>query len=137
MNLPKTKEQFLIYAIKHTKLDTYVSLSEFKQELKRFRSIRKAFINYEKTGKLEFPLFLTHFVILNNLFPIDILNKFLFSEVPDLYWKKLKTTLTILNILVQDKKIKLLTNPIVVVRLNKIGFDKKFAKVLENEISNR
>lgn len=137
MNPQKAKEQFLMYAIKHTKLNTYVSLSEFKMELKRFRSIRRAFVAYEKTGNLELPLFITHFVILHNLFPVEVLNKFLFSEVPDIHWKKLKTTLLFLNLLVQSNTIKLLTEPVVTVRLNRIVADKKFLKVLENEIPNR
>lgn len=137
MNPQKAKEQFLMYAIKHTKLDTYVSMAEFKMELKRFRSIRRAFVAYEKTKTIELPLFITHFVILHNLFPVDVLNKFLFSEVPDKHWKRLKATLSFLNLLVQDNTLKLLTTPVVTVRLNRIVADRKFLKVLENEIANK
>lgn len=137
MNPQKAKEQFLMYAIKHTKLDTYVSMAEFKMELKRFRSIRRAFVTYEKTGVLELPLFITHFIILHNLFPTEVLNQFLFSEVPDTHWKRLKATLIFLDLLVQNRTLKLLTNPVVSVRLNRITADKKFLKVLENEIPNK
>ncbi len=135
MNPQKAKEKFLIYAIKHTKLENYLSLTEFKMELKRFRSIRRAFALYEKTGELDFPLFITHFVILNNMFPVQVLNQFLFSEVPDKHWNKLKTTLSFLNLLVQDKSIILLTEPKVRVRLNKIVIDKNLLKELEKQIS--
>lgn len=121
-----------MYAIKHTKLNTYLSLEEFKLELKRFRAIKRAFVAYDKSGNIDLPLFITHFVILNNLFAVNVLNQFLFSEIPSVHWKKLKTILVFLNLLVLDKKIKLLTTPVVTVNLNRITTDKKFLKVLEN-----
>lgn len=137
MSSQRSKDKFLIYALKHTKIDTYISLYEFKMELKRFRSIRRAFIAHEKTGTMEFPLFITHFVILNNIFPINVLNQFLFTETPTAYWKKLKSTLLFLNLLTTEKTVKLLTDPVVKVRLNKLGIDHNFIKVLENETISR
>jgi len=132
-----SKEQFLMYAIKHTKLNTYMSISEFRLELKRFKAIKRAFVAYEKHGKIELPLLITHFVILNNIFPTQVLNQFLFAEIPFPHWPKLKTVLLFLDLLIQEKILKLLTDPIVIVKLNSIHIDEKLKKLLEYEIQNK
>ena len=136
MNPQKNKELFLMHALQHTTLNTYISLPEFRFELKRFRSIRKAIIQYDLTGNIKLPLFITHFVVLHNMFPTPIFNQFLFSEVPNEHWSILKTTLTFLNLLIQEKSIQLLTTPKVRVNLYSIAIDKEFLRELENSIKS-
>lgn len=134
MKKPSRKDQLLIFALKNTKIDSYLSISEFKLELNRLRAIKKGLIWYELKKNVKFPAIITNFVILSNMFPCHILNQLLFAEIPEKHWSKLKTILTWLNLLVQEKTLKLPTIPTVTVRLNRIKIDNKFSEFLDNEI---
>ena len=134
MKKPNKKDQLLIFALKNTKIDTYLSISEFKLELNRLRAIKKGLIWYDLNKNVKFPALITNFVVLSNMFPCPILNQLLFAEVPHKHWSKLKTILSWLNLLILEDKLKLPTVPPVVVRLNKIKIDNKFIEILENEI---
>lgn len=137
MKKPSRKDQLLIFALKNTKIDTYLSISEFKIELNRLRAIKKGLIWYDLDRNVKFPAIITNFVILSNMFPCQILNQLLFAEVPSKHWSKLKTMLKWLNLLVIEDKLRLPTIPVVTVRLNKIKIDDQFLQVLENEIRNK
>lgn len=137
MKKPSRKDQLLIFALKNTKIDTYLSISEFKLELNRLRAIKKGLIWYDTNRNVKFPAIITNFVVLSNMFPCLVLNQLLFAEVPEKQWPKLKTILSWLNLLIVEDKLKLPTQPPVTVRLNRIKIDEKFIKVLEDEIRSK
>lgn len=131
------KEKLLMFAVQHTKMQQFMSLSEFEEEIDRLRIIRKGLSKYESGRELEFPKFITNFIILNNIFPVYVLNQLLFAEVPESSWKSLKTILSWLGILVEDKILRLPTDPIVTIRLNSLNISKRLIKDLNDVVSEK
>lgn len=125
------KERLLVFALQNTKTDQYISIDEFQLELDRLKYIKKALSNYENGANPNLPLFITHFIILNNIFSCDTLNQILFSEIPEKHWIYLKTILVWLNILVTGNILKLTIHDKMFVKLNKIKTCPKLLKDLE------
>lgn len=121
-----SNQDLLFFCIKNTNTNFFISMDEFREELTRFRSLRRLFNAYASdTREIDLRIFVSHFIVLSNIFPLNVLIQLLFSEIPDIHWSQLKTFLLWLNYLRKETKIiKLPTKPQVIVKLNKINIDK-------------
>lgn len=131
------KDQILVFALQNTKTRQYMSIDDFREEIDRIKTIRKALEKYDAGVEVDFPRLVTNFVILNNIFTPYVINQMLFAEVPDSCWKYLKTILSWLGLLIPDKILKLPTTPQVNVRLNSLNIHKKLLKELNNVVSEK
>lgn len=97
MGFELTEDNFPIFALKHYDNPSCKGISEFEDDLKRFRYLKRLFRKY-KTGKgLKERLIINHIVVLNNLFGSEALTKMLFFKIEKQYWSQLKTFLVFLN----------------------------------------
>lgn len=129
------REEFLVFAIKHSKLDRILSIDEFLQELLRFKNINRTLNSNECFDGAKIKALINNIVILGNIFPLDILNPMLFCEIREENWVKLKTILLWLQYIKDDKSLKLPTTPPVIIKLNSIRIDKQVLQVLNESIS--
>jgi len=92
-----TEENFLIYAIKHYDNPTCKGTSEFHDDLKRFRYIKRLLKKYKSEKDLKDRLLLNHIVVIINLFGPEASPKMLFFKIEKTFWPQLKTFLVFLN----------------------------------------
>ena len=94
-----TKDNITIYAIKHYHNPSCEGMSEFKDDMKRFKYVKRLFRKYEETGILKERLLLNHIIVLNNLFGAEASSTLLFFKTEQKHWSALKGFLEFLNIM--------------------------------------
>ena len=91
-----------MYAIKHYHNPSCEGMSEFNDDMKRFKYIKRLFRKYKDTGILKERLLLNHIIILNNLFGAEASSTLLFFKTEQEHWSALKGFLEFLNIMPEN-----------------------------------
>ena len=91
-------ENFLIYAMKCYDSPNCI-MSEFENDLKRTKYLKRLFRRYKVTKSLKERLILNHIILLNNVFGPEPTAKILFYKVDELDYDILKTFLCYLKIM--------------------------------------
>ena len=94
-----TKDNITMYAIQHYHNPSCEGMSEFDDDMKRFKYIKRLFRKYEETGILKERLLLNHIIVLNNLFGAEASSTLLFFKTERQHWAALKSFLEFLNIM--------------------------------------
>tara|TARA_B100000683_G_scaffold67544_1_gene66221 strand:+ start:219 stop:587 length:369 start_codon:yes stop_codon:yes gene_type:complete len=97
-----TNKNFQFYASKHYDNKQCTSIEEFKDDMQRFKYLKRLFKRYSTAGDLQERLILNHLIIIRNVFGIDAAIKMLFFKVEEQHWPALKTFLVYLNYLRED-----------------------------------
>lgn len=87
---------FLIYAMKSFEKPNHI-LSEFEEDLKKIKYIKRLIRRYINTGNLKERLILNHIIILTNVFGVEPTVKMLFFKLDKKEYSALKTFLIFLN----------------------------------------
>jgi hypothetical protein len=87
---------FLIYAMKAFESPNHI-LSEFDEDLKKIKYIKRLIRRYINTGNLKERLILNHIIILTNVFGVEPTVKMLFFKLDQKEYSALKTFLVFLN----------------------------------------
>ena len=94
-----TKDNITMYAIKHYHNPSCEGMSEFNDDMKRFKYVKRLFRKYKESGILKERLLLNHIIILNNLFGAEASSTLLFFKTERQHWAALKSFLEFLNIM--------------------------------------
>ena len=105
-----TKDNITMYAIKHYHNPSCEGMSEFKDDMKRFKYVKRLFRKYKDTGILKERLLLNHIIVLNNLFGAEASSTLLFFKTEQEYWPILKSFLEFLNIMPENDLIEVASN---------------------------
>jgi hypothetical protein len=97
MSFELNEENFLLYAIKHYDNPNCKGMTEFLDDLKRFKYLKRLLRKYTVTKDLKERLILNHLIVIYNLFGSDAATKMLFYKIEKKYWSELKTFLVFLN----------------------------------------
>ena len=89
-------ENWLIFAIRNYNNPLSVTYSDFEEDLKRFKYIKRLLRRYETTGELKTHLILNHVIGLYNVFD-DAATPLLFYRVEATYWSTIKAFMLFLN----------------------------------------
>lgn len=89
-------DNFLIYAMKAYDKPNCI-MSEFEEDLKRIKYIKRLIRRYRLTGELKERLILNHIIILANVFGIESAVRMLFFKIDREDYDILKTFLVFLN----------------------------------------
>jgi hypothetical protein len=87
-----TEENILLYAAKSYEKPNCIR-SEFEEDYKRIRYIKRLLQRYRLTGKIKERLILNHIVIVQNVFGIEASTRMLFFRIDWRDWSALKTFL--------------------------------------------
>lgn len=128
MNFELTEENFAIYAMKFYDNPECRGMSDFEDDLKRFRYLKRLFRKYTAGKGLKERLIVNHLVVLYNLFGPEATTRMLFFKIEKKYWSQLKTFLVFLNIMPVGFEIKAQD---VYVQGYEIPLDEKVTKALE------
>lgn len=91
-------DNFMIYAMKC--YDTpHCILSEFENDIKRTKYLKRLFRRYKVTKSLKERLILNHIILLNNVFGPEATPRILFYKIDERDYDVLKTFLSYLNIM--------------------------------------
>ena len=121
-------ETFMIYAIKAYDKPNCV-MSEFYEDLKRIKYVKRLFIKYHKSKEIKERLVINHLIVLYNVFGANATTRILFYKIDQKYYYILKTFLIFLNHMpnmimkVKGKNI----------RTSDIQVDLKLAEILRNQ----
>ena len=89
-------ENWLIFAIRNYNNPLSVTYSDFEEDLKRFKYIKRLLRRYETTGELKTHLILNHVIVLYNVFD-EAATPLLFYRVEATYWSTIKAFMLFLN----------------------------------------
>jgi hypothetical protein len=92
-----TEENFMMYAIKHYENPHCSGITEFNDDLKRFKYLKRLFRRYSLGKGLKERLIINHIIVIYNLFGPDAATKMLFYKIEKRFWSQLKTFLVFLN----------------------------------------
>ena len=90
-------DNFLLYAMKFYENPQCLSESDFNNDLKILKYVKRLLNRYERTQVLKERLMLNHLIMLGNVFPVKVLVRILFLKITVQYWSELKTFLIFLN----------------------------------------
>ena len=96
-----TEDNFLLFAMRSYDKASVVSITEFEEDLLRFKYLKKLLTRYYQNGDLKERLILNHLIILYNVFGKNATNM-LFFKIPKVYWPGLITFLVYLNRMPND-----------------------------------
>ena len=97
MNISElNQENWLIFAIKNYNNPLSVTYSDFEEDLKRFKYIKRLLRRYETTGELKTHLILNHVIVLYNVFD-EAATPLLFYKIEATYWRQIKAFMLFLN----------------------------------------
>ena len=91
-----TPDNWLFFAIQNYNNPSSVTYSDFEEDLKRFKYIKRLLRRYETTGELKTHLILNHIIILYNVFD-DAATPLLFYRIETTYWSVIKAFMLFLN----------------------------------------
>lgn len=94
------EDNFIIYAIKAYNKPNCI-MSEFEEDIKRIKYIKRLIKKYQSTGDLKERLILNHIIILANVFGIEFTVKMLFLKMDIKHYPVLKTFLLFLQYMPQ------------------------------------
>ena len=89
-------ENWLFFAIQNYNNPLSVTYSDFEEDLKRFKYIKRLLKRYETTGELKTHLLLNHVIVLYNVFD-DAATPLLFYRMDATYWSVIKAFMLFLN----------------------------------------
>ena len=89
-------DNFIMYAMKAYDKPHCV-MSEFEEDLKRIKYVKRLIKRYKATGELRERLILNHIIILANVFGVEATVRMLFFKTEREYYEVLKTFLLYLN----------------------------------------
>ena len=91
-----TDENFMIYAMKCYDSPNCI-MSEFEEDLKRIKYVKRLIKRYKTTGELKERLILNHIIILSNVFGTRNAVRMLFFKLDEQDYQILKTFLMFLG----------------------------------------
>ena len=115
-----TKDNVVMFAIKHYNNPSCEGINEFYDDMKRFKYIKRLFRKYKDSGVLKERLLLNHIIILNNLFGAEAASTLLFFKIEMEHWPALKSFLKFLNIMPEQDLNHVKEDPIILQRLSEI-----------------
>lgn len=94
-----TNENVILFAIKHYDNPQCEGESEFYDDMKRFKYIKRLLRKYRDSGELKERLIINHMIVINNLFGVDASSTLLIFKIEPEYWDILKTFMNFLGML--------------------------------------
>jgi hypothetical protein len=97
-----TEDNFFMYAIKNYDNPACKGLTEFNEDMKRFKYLKRLLGRYHAGKGLKERLILNHIIVINNLFGSEACVRMLFYKVDRKHWATLKTFLVFLNLIPEN-----------------------------------
>lgn len=114
------EKNILLYASRHYYNPTFSDIEEFREDLKRFKYIKRLVNRYIESGKLSERLILNHLIVIFNVFGAEAALNMLKVKLEDKHWSTIKPFLVFLNYVTNDQLTGIVMDKRVVEELRKI-----------------
>ena len=114
------RKNFEMFASQNYNNPECLDVEEFKEDLARFKYLKRLLRRYELTEDLQHRVILNHLIVLYNVFGIPAANKMIWYKIEPEHWTYIKPFLVFLNYLPIDEKIEVPLDPYIVDVLRKI-----------------
>ena len=115
-----TSRNFELFASQHYNNPECIEVEEFKEDLTRFKYLKRLLSRYEQHGDLQERLILNHIIVLYNVFGIVPATRLLFFRMGDEFHSVLKTFLVYLSVFPEgDNEIEILEADLLSIPLDK------------------
>ena len=98
-----TNDNIVMFAIKHYDNPQCEGESEFNDDMKRFKYIKRLLMKYNESGELKERLILNHMIVVYNLFGAEAGSTLLLFKIEPELWSVLKTFMVFLNMILEDE----------------------------------
>ena len=113
-------KNFKLFAAQNYNNPECTDVEEFKNDLSRFKYLKRLLTRYEEHGELQERLILNHIIVLYNVFGIPAANKMIWYKIEPEHWTYIKPFLVFLNYLPVDEKVEVPLDPYIVDVLRKV-----------------
>ena len=114
------RKNFELYAAQNYNNPECIDIEEFKEDLARFKYLKRLLRRYEVNDELQERLILNHLIVLYNVFGIESANKMIWYKIEPEHWTYIKPFLVFLNYLPEDEQVGVPLDPYIVEVLRKI-----------------
>jgi len=114
------KRNFELFAAQNYNNPECLDIEEFKEDLARFKYLKRLLRRYEIADDLQIRLILNHIIVLYNVFGIEAANRMLWYKIEPEHWTYIKPFLVFLNYLPVDEKVEVPLDPLIVDLLRKL-----------------
>ena len=114
------EDNFELFAARCYDNPQCTDISEFYDDLNRFKYLKRLFKRYSEHDDLQYRLILNHIIVIYNVFGISGANKMMMYRIEEEFLPILKTFLVYLHYLPEDMMIDVPLDPEVVSVLRKI-----------------
>ena len=115
-----TSRNFELFASQHYNNPECCDIEEFKEDLTRFKYLKRLLRRYEQYDDLQERLILNHIIVLYNVFGIEAANRMMWFKVEPEHHSMLKTFLIFLNYLPEDAKVEIPLDQVIMDKLRKL-----------------
>ena len=116
-----THSNFELFAAQHYNNPECTSVEEFKEDLSRFKYLKRLLKRYEQAGDLQERLILNHLIVLYNVFGIEAGLNILELKIEIEHWGVLKPFLIFLKAIKNTEYTNIQMDTVVVEALRKIA----------------
>jgi len=109
-----SNKNFKLFAANNYNNPECTDVEEFKQDLSRFKYLKRLLTRYEEHGELQERLILNHLIVLYNVFGIEACNKMIWFKIDENHYHIIKPFLVYLHYLPEDQMIDVPMDPVVV-----------------------
>ncbi len=114
------RKNFKLYASQNYNNPECIDVNEFKEDLSRFKYVKRLLSRYEAHSDLQERLILNHLIVIYNCFGIEASNRMLWYKINENHWHYIKPFLVFLHYLPEDEKVDVPMDPYIVEVLRKL-----------------
>ena len=114
------RRNFELFAAQNYNNPECIDIEEFKEDLARFKYLKRLLRRYEVNDELQVRLILNHIIVIYNVFGIEAANRMLWYKIEPEHWTYIKPFLVFLNYLPIDEKVEVALDPYIVDMLREI-----------------
>lgn len=114
------RQNFELFAAQHYNNQQCTTVEEFREDLNRFKYIKRLLRRYDENEDLQERLILNHLVVIYNVFGIEAANRMIWYKIEREHWPMIKPFLVFLHYLPESEKVDIIMDPVIVERLRKI-----------------
>lgn len=115
-----TNKNFALFAANHYDNPECVSVEEFKEDLSRFKYLKRLLKRYEVDGDLQERLIINHLTVLYNVFGIEPTNKMLLFKIPEYHLTYIKPFMLFLNYIKETDMVDIPLDTYIIKRLREL-----------------
>ena len=106
-----TNKNFGLFAAQSYNNPECMDVDEFKEDLSRFKYLKRLLRRYEVDNDLQYRLILNHLIVIYNVFGIEAANRMVWFKINHEHYHFIKPFLVFLHYLPEDEKVEIGMDP--------------------------